>query len=136
MKDQITLINLRPVWARLPLVLIALAALWVSWHGMRWMVGDTMAEAAPLSYQNDALASFETAEAAARLAPHDPLAYLTLARLHRYSFDPELLPRALSEYEQAAAQVGLELRSLDARHDTALACALPIGRGLARRRWS
>jgi Flp pilus assembly protein TadD len=70
---------------------------------MRWMIGDTMAEAAPLSYQNDPLASFETAEAAARLAPHDPLAYLTLARLHRYSFDPELLPRALSEYERAAA---------------------------------
>src|SRR5689334_10026056 len=103
MKDQVALINLRPVWARLPLVLAALAALWVSWHGMRWMIGDTMADAAPLSYQNDPLASFETAEAAARLAPHDPLAYLTLARLHRYSFDPELLPRALSEYEQAAA---------------------------------
>jgi predicted Zn-dependent protease len=70
---------------------------------MRWMIGDTMAEAAPLSFQNDQLAAFETAEAAVRLAPHDPLAYLTLARLHRYSFDPELLPRALSEYEQAAA---------------------------------
>src|ERR1051325_11263887 len=103
MSEQIALINLRPVWARLPLVVLALAALWVSWHGMRWMIGDTMADAAPLSFQNDQLASFETAEAAARLAPHDPLAYLTLARPHRYSFDPELLPRALGEYEQAAA---------------------------------
>src|ERR671929_1931661 len=103
MSEQIALINVRPVWARLPLVVFALAALAASWHGMRWMIGSTMAEAAPLSYQNDPLAAFEAAEAAARLAPHDPLAYLTLARLHRYSFDPELLPRALSEYEQAAA---------------------------------
>lgn len=103
MSEQIALINLRPVWARLPLALLALAALAASWYGMRWMIGDTMAEAAPLSFQNDQLAAFETAEAAARLAPHDPLAYLTLARLHRYSFDPELLPRALNEYEQAAA---------------------------------
>ena len=103
MSEQIALINLRPVWARLPLAVLAVAALWASWHGMRWMIGDTMAEAAPLSYQNDPLAAYETAEAAARLAPHDPLAYLTLARLHRYSFDPTLLPRSLSEYEQAAA---------------------------------
>lgn len=103
MSEQVALINLRPVWARLPLALLALAALAASWYGMRWMIGDTMAEAAPLSFQNDPLAAFETAEAAARLAPHDPLAYLTLARLHRYSFDPELLPRALAEYEQAAA---------------------------------
>src|SRR3954453_15213341 len=103
MSEQIVLIKLRPVWSRLPLAVLAVAALWASWHGMRWMIGDTMAEAAPLSYQNDPLAAYETAEAAARLAPHDPLAYLTLARLHRYSFDPELLPRALSEYERAAA---------------------------------
>src|SRR5215212_7775608 len=103
MSDQVALINLRPVWARLPLALLALAALAASWYGMRWMIGDTMAEAAPLSFQNDQLAAFETAEAAARFAPHDPAAYLTLARLHRYSFDPELMPRALSEYEQAAA---------------------------------
>lgn len=103
MSEQIALINLRPVWARLPLAALALLALWASWQGMRWMIGDTMADAAPLSYQNDPLAAFETAEAAARLAPHDPLAYLTLARLHRFSFDPTLLPRALSEYEQAAA---------------------------------
>ncbi|HVF44815.1 MAG TPA: tetratricopeptide repeat protein [Pyrinomonadaceae bacterium] len=103
MGEQVALIKLSPVWARLPLALLALAALAASWYGMRWMIGDTMADAAPLSFQNDQLAAFETAEAAARLAPHDPLTYLTLARLHRYSFDPELLPRALSEYERAAA---------------------------------
>jgi Carbohydrate binding domain/Tetratricopeptide repeat len=31
------------------------------------------------------------------------LTHLTLARLHRYSFDPKELPRALAEYERAAA---------------------------------
>ena len=103
MSEQVALINLRPVWARLPLAALALLALAASWYGMRWMIGDTMAEAAPLSYQNDPQAAFETAEAAVRLAPHDPLAHLTLARLNRYSFDPELLPRALAEYERAAA---------------------------------
>lgn len=49
--------------------------------------------------------------------------------------DEESLAARCAEYEQAAAQVGLELRALDAQHDAALGCALPIGRGLARRRW-
>lgn len=103
MSEQLAFINVRPVWARLPLAALAVLALAASWYGMRWMIGDTMAEAAPLSYQSDPQAAFETAEAAARLAPRDPHAYLTLARLYRYSFDPQLLPRALAEYERAAA---------------------------------
>jgi tetratricopeptide (TPR) repeat protein len=103
MAEQLALVNVRPVWARLPLLFLALAVLWASWQGMRWMVGDTMAEAAPLSYQKDPQEAFDTAEAAVRLAPHDPLAHLMLARLYRYSFDPQLLPRALAEYERAAA---------------------------------
>jgi hypothetical protein len=37
------------------------------------------------------------------------------------------------EYEQAAAQAGLVLRPLDARHDVALLCTLPAGRGIGRR---
>jgi hypothetical protein len=48
--------------------------------------------------------------------------------------DRESLIASCAEYEQAAAQVGLELRALDAQHDAALLCALPVGRGLARRR--
>lgn len=47
--------------------------------------------------------------------------------------DDEALERACAEYEQAAGQSGLELRALDARHDLGLVCALPVGRGLARR---
>jgi hypothetical protein len=49
--------------------------------------------------------------------------------------DESALGKSCAEYEQAAAQVGLELRPLDARHDVALLCSLPIGRGLARRRF-
>jgi hypothetical protein len=49
--------------------------------------------------------------------------------------DIEDLERSCAEYEQVAAQSGLELRRLDGRHDLALACALPMGRGLATRRF-
>lgn len=50
--------------------------------------------------------------------------------------DIDALDRSCAEYEQAAAQSGLELRRLDGRHDLALACALPIGRGIAPRRFA
>jgi hypothetical protein len=49
--------------------------------------------------------------------------------------DEASLWSACSEYEQAAAQSGLEIRPLDGRHDLAFVCTLPLGRGLARR-WS
>jgi hypothetical protein len=48
--------------------------------------------------------------------------------------DHAALQRSCAEYEQIAAQVGLELRRLDGQHDLALACALPIGRGIDGRR--
>jgi hypothetical protein len=50
--------------------------------------------------------------------------------------DLDELHRSCVEYEQVAAQAGLELRRLDGRHDLALACALPVGRGIARRRFA
>src|SRR5947209_7053935 len=103
MAEQIALINVRPMWARLPLVLLAAAALVAAWYGVRWGIGDTMADTAPFSYADDPTGAFESAEAAERLAPQDPLAHLTLARLHQISFDPQETPLALSEYEQAAA---------------------------------
>src|SRR2546421_719727 len=103
MREQIALINVRPIWARAPLLLLALAALAAGWYAVRWGVGDAMAEYAPFSYATDPASSFETAESAARLAPEDPLAHLTIARLHQASFEPEKLPRALAEYERAAA---------------------------------
>ena len=50
--------------------------------------------------------------------------------------DLDELDRSCADYEQAAAQAGLELRRLDGRHDLALACGLPIGRGIAPRRFA
>jgi hypothetical protein len=44
------------------------------------------------------------------------------------------LDRCCADYEQAAAQAGLELRRLDGRHDLALAASLPLGRPAARPR--
>jgi len=52
------------------------------------------------------------------------------------STDEESLTRSCAEYEQAAAQAGLELRPLDGRQDVAFVCSLPIGRGVAARRWA
>ena len=46
------------------------------------------------------------------------------------------LERSCAEYEQVAAQCGIELRRLDGRHDLAIACALPIGRGIDPRRFT
>jgi hypothetical protein len=103
MAEQVIHINIRPIWARLPLVLLALAALLAGWWAVRRGIGGSMAEYAPFSYAKDPASSFETAESAARLAPEDPQSHLTLARLHQISFDPAELPRALEEYERAAA---------------------------------
>ncbi len=48
--------------------------------------------------------------------------------------DRASLERSCAEYEQIAAQVGVELRRLDGQHDLALACSLPIGRGFGGKR--
>lgn len=48
--------------------------------------------------------------------------------------DPGTLLRSCAEYEQVAAQSGLELRALEGRHDLGLVCALPVGRGISPRR--
>ena len=103
MAEQIALINVRPVWARAPLVLLAVAALYAAWYCVRWGLGNTMAETAPATYATDPAAAIESAEGAVRLAPRDPAARLMLARLNQISFDPRGVERALREYEAAAA---------------------------------
>lgn len=50
--------------------------------------------------------------------------------------DREQLEAARAEYEQAAAQVGLELRSLDGQHDAGVGACLPIGRYPTARRFA
>ncbi|MCA1634059.1 MAG: hypothetical protein LC802_10170 [Acidobacteria bacterium] len=86
MADQVTYFNVRAVWLRLPLVVLAAAALCGAWYGVRWCVGSTMAEWAQ---------DLETAESATRLAPADPQSHLRVARLRRVSFEPAELPEAL-----------------------------------------
>ncbi|HEX8189728.1 MAG TPA: tetratricopeptide repeat protein, partial [Pyrinomonadaceae bacterium] len=103
MAEQLALINVRPVWARVPLAALAALALYGGWVGLRWGIGNTMAETAPASYAKDPAAAFESAEAATRLAPRDPFTHLMLARLSQASFEPGAVPRALAEYERAAA---------------------------------
>lgn len=50
--------------------------------------------------------------------------------------DLPALDEACGGYEHAAARAGLELRALHGRHDLGLLCSLPVGRGVARSRWS
>src|SRR5918912_3904819 len=103
MAGQVAYINVRPLWARVPLLAQAAVALWAAWQGVRWGIGSTMAEAAPVSFASDPAAAFESAEAAVRLAPKDPSTHLMLARLDQASLDPQAVPRALREYGEAAA---------------------------------
>lgn len=93
MKEQVKVIELRAVWARVllsvPLVLVLVGV----WYGMRWCIGNTMAEWLP---------DIGAAQAAARLAPDDPQSHFTMARLRERSFLPEELPEAARQYEEAA----------------------------------
>jgi hypothetical protein len=50
--------------------------------------------------------------------------------------DREHLETACAEYEQVAAQAGLELRSLDGQHDTGVGACLPVGRYPTGRRFA
>src|SRR4028119_627873 len=93
MKEQIITVELRAVWARVlllvPLVLVVVGV----WYGIRWCIGNTMAEWLP---------DIGAAQAAARLAPDDPQSHFTIARLRERSFLPEELPGAVQQYEEAA----------------------------------
>lgn len=94
MLNRVVFINVG-AWRRVFLLVPVLLALVGAWYGVRWMAGSTLAERAP---------DIGTAEAAARLAPHDPQAHLRVARLRRASFLPEEMPKSLADYERAAAR--------------------------------
>ncbi len=72
-----------------------------------------MAETAPASYATDPTAAFESAEAAARLAPRDPFTHLMLARLDQVSFDPTAVPRALDGVRAGGRARAERLHGLD-----------------------
>lgn len=113
MSEQITSIEVRAAWRRVLLLVPLLVALVCLWYVTRWCLGDTMAE-----WLSDA----STARAAMQLAPTDPQAHFTLARLAERSFEPEQLAVAVHEYEQAAAL---------SPHDYRLWFELGRARGLA-----
>ncbi|HEX8071722.1 MAG TPA: hypothetical protein VF546_17355 [Pyrinomonadaceae bacterium] len=94
MSAQITSVKVAALWRRVLLLVPVAAACAGAWYVGRWSLGNTMAEWLP-----DAGA----ARVAARLAPDDPQAHFTLARLAERSFEPEQLAAAVAEYEQAAA---------------------------------
>jgi tetratricopeptide (TPR) repeat protein len=93
MKDQIKTIELRAGWGRVLLLVPVALVLLGAWVGLRWCIGNTMAEWLP---------DIDGAQAAARLAPDDPQAHFTIARLRERSFLPEELPEAARRYEEAA----------------------------------
>ncbi|HWS87130.1 MAG TPA: tetratricopeptide repeat protein [Pyrinomonadaceae bacterium] len=103
MSQQVVFINLRPLWARTPLLLLAAAALWVAWQGARYGIGGTLSESAPVSFQTDPAEAIESAEAAVRFAPRDPQTHLMLARINQATFDPQAVRYALRAYGEAAA---------------------------------
>lgn len=100
MADQITAIKVDALWRRLLLLLPAALALAVAWAVLRWSVGSTMAEWVP---RVDGAPDATVAQAAARLAPADPQAHFTLARIAERSFDPGQLPEAVRRYELATS---------------------------------
>ncbi len=81
-------------WRRVLLVVpVALAAVGV-WFGVRWCIGNTMAQRPP---------DIETARVAARLAPDDPQAQFALAVHGKKTFEVEELEEALQRYEKAVS---------------------------------
>ena len=94
MSAQITTLDMRAPWRRVLLLAPVALMLVCMWYVGRWCLGDTMAEWLP---------DEGAARAAMQLAPADPQAHFTLARLAERSFEPEQLTLAVNEYEQATA---------------------------------
>jgi Tfp pilus assembly protein PilF len=92
--DQLKLIEVRPLWRKALLIVPVAAALFLTWHAVRWCLGKSIAESAR---------DVETARMALNLAPDDPQAQYTLAVLNNRSFLPAETAESLRYYEQAAA---------------------------------
>jgi hypothetical protein len=98
--DQIASFDLGPVWRRALLVVPVAVAVICVWFAARWCLGNELAAWAP---EVEGMSRASMAAAATRLAPDDPQAHFTLARLGEMSFLPEELPAAVARYERAAA---------------------------------
>lgn len=90
----VTSVDMRAGWRR-ALLLIPVACVMVGgWFVVRWHIGNTFAE-----YPADV----ETARTAVRLAPDDPQAAFTLARLNERELSPDALIEAERNYARAAS---------------------------------
>ena len=88
--------------------------------GFRIGASHRRAQAAVLERESELVAGFRELEFAGFVTVSAP----TL----------EVLERSCAEYEQVAAQAGLEIRPLHGRQDLGIVCSLPVGRGLAAKR--
>jgi Tetratricopeptide repeat len=94
MSAQLITLDIHAPWRRILLLAPVVLVLVCLWYAGRWCLGDTMAEWLP---------DEGAARAAMQLAPADPQAHFTLARLAERSFEPDQLALAVNEYEQATA---------------------------------
>jgi hypothetical protein len=94
--DQIRLLPLHGP-RRLLLLLPIGAMLAAVYFCACWYFGNTLAEFAPSPDQGGR----ETAQAAVRLAPNDPLTHWVLGTEEKGSLDPSRWPEAIKHYEQA-----------------------------------
>ncbi len=97
--SQLKLIRVRAPLARALLIVPVALLLAGAWYVGRWCVGDAMAEYTSGMEEG----GVDTARAALRLAPDDPLTHWRLADLEIKSLDPGQLREAVRQYEAAVS---------------------------------
>ena len=97
-KTQIEILDSRRLPVRVGLVVLILAALVFGWFGVRWQLGNMLAE---LTEPNDPNAR-EIAALALNLSPADPLTNWLFAGTRRNIFTPDAISATAKNYEQVA----------------------------------
>ncbi len=83
-----------------------IAALSLAWFGVRWQVGSMLAELTLPSQEN----SLEIANAAAGLAPGDPLPRWLLATKQKEDFTPESIEASIRNFEETVRRSPWDFR--------------------------
>jgi hypothetical protein len=96
--NELKLIDVSKPLGRALLILLVLMAVTLSWFGVRWYVGDTIAEYAPGLEDG----GIDSARVSVGLAPDDPLTHWSVATLLKNSLAGDQLPEALKSFEEAA----------------------------------
>jgi tetratricopeptide (TPR) repeat protein len=98
LSNELKIIDVSKPLGRTLLVLPVLLAIMLSWFGVRWYVGDTIAEYAP-SLED---AGIDSARVSVRLAPDDPQTHWSVATLLKNSLAGDQVAEALKSFEEAA----------------------------------